>query len=171
MSVSMTYASNECGRASIAAAVIAELHANNRGRYRLRPLSAISVDATRTTAMIKKLNFVAVPTSNQDAALAFWTEKMGLKIATDRPMGPGQRWIELTIPGAQTAVVLHTRDGQEDRVGTFFNGSFACDDVDYAYEVLQARGVEFTSPPEKQPWGTFAQFKDPDGNTFVLSSR
>jgi len=36
---------------------------------------------------------------------------------------------------------------------------------------LAGRGVEFVSPPEKQPWGTFAVFKDPDGNTFVLSSR
>ena len=37
-------------------------------------------------------------------------------------------------------------------------------------EGLVARGVEFLSPPEKQPWGEFAKFKDPDGNQFVLSS-
>jgi uncharacterized glyoxalase superfamily protein PhnB len=36
---------------------------------------------------------------------------------------------------------------------------------------MSAKGVEFEGPPEKQPWGTFAKFKDPDGNTFVLSSR
>ena len=44
--------------------------------------------------MIKKLNFVSIPTRDQDRALAFWTEKMGFKVATDQPMGPSQRWIE-----------------------------------------------------------------------------
>ncbi len=121
--------------------------------------------------MIKRLKFVSIPTANQEQALAFWTEKMGFRVATDQPMGPGKRWIELTIPGAETGVVLFTPDGQEDRVGTFFNGSFACDDLDYTYRQLQAKGVEFEAPPEKAPWGSFAKFKDPDGNIFVLSSR
>jgi catechol 2,3-dioxygenase-like lactoylglutathione lyase family enzyme len=125
----------------------------------------------REAEMIRKLNFVSIPTRDQDKALDFWTEKMGFKVQTDQPMGPGQRWIELSIPGAQTAIVLFTPEGHEDRIGGFFNGSFGCDDVDYAYRQLSKRGVEFTGPPEKQPWGTFARFKDPDGNTFVLSSR
>ena len=121
--------------------------------------------------MIKQLKFASVPTRDQDQALAFWTEKVGFRVATDQPMGDGKRWIELTIPGAETGVVLFTPDGHEDRIGTFFNGSFACDDVDYTYSRMSAKGVEFEGPPEKQPWGTFAKFTDPDGNTFVLSSR
>lgn len=120
--------------------------------------------------MIRQVKFVSIPTRDQDKALAFWTEKMGFKVTTDQPMGESQRWIELLIPGAQTGVVLFTMDGQEDRIGTPFNGSFATDDVEYAYEKLKAKGVEFSSPPVKQPWGTFATFRDPDGNSFVLSS-
>lgn len=122
-------------------------------------------------SLIKQLKFVGIPVSDQDRALAFWTEKVGLRVATDQPMGPGKRWIELSIPGAETGLVLFTPDGQEDRIGTFFNGSLACDDVDYAYRKLSEKGVEFEGAPEKQPWGTFARFRDPDGNTFVLSSR
>jgi catechol 2,3-dioxygenase-like lactoylglutathione lyase family enzyme len=121
--------------------------------------------------MIKKLKFVTIPTRDQDRALAFWTEQIGFRVATDQPMGPGRRWIELSIPGADTGVVLFTPEGQEDRVGSFFNGSFECEDVAYSYRQMSAKGVEFEGPPEKQPWGTFAKFKDPDGNTFVLSSR
>jgi catechol 2,3-dioxygenase-like lactoylglutathione lyase family enzyme len=120
--------------------------------------------------MIKQLKFVGIPTKDQDRALAFWTEKIGFRVATDQPMGP-QRWIELAIPGAETRVVLFTPDGQEDRIGTFFNGSFACADVEYSYQHYLAKGVEFEAAPEKQPWGTFAKFKDPDGNLFVLSSQ
>lgn len=119
--------------------------------------------------MIKQLKFAGIPTSDQDRALAFWTEKMGFRVITDQPMGE-QRWIELGIPGAQTGVVLFTPDGHKERIGTFFNGSFACDDVEYTYKQMLERGVEFTDPPTKQPWGTFAKFKDAEGNVFVLSS-
>ena len=51
-----------------------------------------------------------------------------------------------------------------------FNGAFAADDVTYTYEKMKAKGVVFDVEPTKQPWGTFAIFRDPDGNTFVLSS-
>ena len=120
--------------------------------------------------MIKMLKFVGVPTSDQGRALAFWTEKVGFRVATDQPMG-AQRWIELSIPGADTGVVLFTPEGHENRIGTFFNGSFGCDDVNYTYAKMSEKGVEFEGPPQKQPWGTFAKFKDPDGNSFVLASR
>jgi len=56
-------------------------------------------------------------------------------------------------------------------VGTFFNGSFGCDDVEYTYRQLSERGVNFTEKPQQQPWGTFAKCTDPDGNIFVLSSQ
>lgn len=121
--------------------------------------------------MIKRLKFVSIPTIDQDRALAFWTNKIGFRITTDQPMGEGKRWIELSIPGAETGVVLFTPEGQEDRVGSFFNGSFACDDVEYSYGQLKERGVEFVEEPQKQPWGTSAIFRDPDGNRFVLSSK
>jgi predicted enzyme related to lactoylglutathione lyase len=120
--------------------------------------------------MIKQVKFVGIPVRDQDAAVAFWTQKVGFRVATDQPMGPGQRWIELSIPGAQTGITLFTPPGQEDRVGTFFNGSLACDDVEHTYRQMSERGVEFTQPPKKEPWGVSAIFKDPEGNTFVLSS-
>jgi predicted enzyme related to lactoylglutathione lyase len=120
--------------------------------------------------MITNLKFAGIPCRDQEAALTFWTEKIGFRVLTDQPMGP-QRWIELGLPGGGARIVIFTPEGHEDRVGTFFNGSFACDDVDATYRQLSERGVEFRGPPEKQPWGTFAMFKDPEGNEFVLSSR
>ncbi len=120
--------------------------------------------------MITQLKFAGIPIADADRALAFWTKQMGFEVATDQPMGPGRRWIELRIAHASTRVVLFTPDGHEDRIGSFFNGSFACDDVEATHRQLSARGVEFIEPPTKQPWGTFAKFRDPDGNTFVLSS-
>ena len=56
------------------------------------------------------------------------------------------------------------------RIGTRMNTSLVCDDVEATYRQLSERGVEFVSPPQKQPWGTFAIMKDSEGNRFVISS-
>ncbi len=120
--------------------------------------------------MISHVKFVGIPCADQDRALKFYTEKLGFEVLTDAPMGD-QRWIELQCARAQTGVVLFTPPGHENRVGSFFNGAFATDDVFATHAELSARGVEFTKPPEKAPWGTFATFNDSEGNEFVLSSR
>ena len=121
-------------------------------------------------AVITHVKFVGIPTRDQERALKFYTEALGFAVATDQPFNDKQRWIELRIGHSPTRVVLFTPDGHEDRIGTFFNGSIACDDVEATYRQLRARGVEFVQEPQQQPWGTFAMFKDPDGNQFVLSS-
>jgi predicted enzyme related to lactoylglutathione lyase len=120
--------------------------------------------------VITQVKFVGIPTRDQNRALKFYTEKLGFEVSTDQVFDANQRWIELRIANSATRVVLFTPEGHENRIGTFFNGAFACDDVGATYRQLNARGVEFTSPPQKQPWGEFATFKDPDGNQFVLSS-
>ena len=120
--------------------------------------------------MIRRIKFTSIPVQDQDAALNFYTSKLGFRVVTDQPLGE-QRWIELRIPGADTRVVLYTPPGQEDRVGTPSNVVFASDDVRATFRELAERGVKFVAEPEEQPWGTFATFSDPDGNEFVLSSR
>jgi predicted enzyme related to lactoylglutathione lyase len=120
--------------------------------------------------MITKLKFMGIPVRDQKAQLAFYTEKLGFEVLTDQPLG-AQRWIELKIPRADTSIVLFTPEGHENRVGSFVNGSFACDDVAKTYEELKARGVEFVQPPTVQPWGIYAVIKDAEGNQLVLSSR
>ncbi len=121
--------------------------------------------------MIKGVKFVSIPVTDQNRALSFYTEKLGFRIMTDQPFNDKQRWIELSIPGAETLVVLFTPEGHENRIGGFSNASFCCDDAHRTYEELKSRGVEFEGPPQKQPWGTFLKFRDPDGNQFVLSSK
>jgi catechol 2,3-dioxygenase-like lactoylglutathione lyase family enzyme len=121
-------------------------------------------------AMIRGIKFVSVPVRDQDAALAFWTEKCGFKVATDQAFGP-QRWIELIIPGADTGLVLFSMPGDEARIGTAQPMSLWCDDVFATAEGLKAKGVRFAQEPKKESWGTSAIFEDVEGNKFVLSSR
>ena len=122
-----------------------------------------------TRDVITQLKFAGIPVRDQDRAVQFWTEKMGFKVVTDQPMGE-QRWIELSIRTSTTRIVLFTPPGHEDRIGSFFNGSFECDDVEATWRQLSAKGVEFVKPPKREDWGTSAIFKDSEGNQFVMSS-
>jgi predicted enzyme related to lactoylglutathione lyase len=121
-------------------------------------------------AMIKAIKFASVPVSDQDRALDFYTQKLGFEVATDIPFDDNQRWIELRIQDSETRLVLFTPRGQEDRIGSFSNIVFVSDDVDETYRELVARGVEFVQEPKKADWGTAAVLRDPDGNSFVISS-
>jgi predicted enzyme related to lactoylglutathione lyase len=121
--------------------------------------------------MIKNVDLVTIPVRDQKRALAFYTEKLGFTVFTDKPFNDKQRWIELKIGGSQTKVVLFTPQGQEDRVGGFTSLTLACDDLDATYAELSARGVEFLGPPRKEQWGSMAMMKDSEGNQFVLSAK
>ena len=121
--------------------------------------------------MISHVKFVSIPTSDQDRALKFWTDVVGFRVLTDQPFDDRQRWIELRVGSSDTRIVLFRSEEGGAQPGSAFNGALACDNVEKTYQELVARGVEFTAEPQKQPWGTFAIFKDPDENQFVLSSK
>ena len=106
--------------------------------------------------------------SDQDRALAFYTNKLGFETRADISVGD-YRWIEVAPPGAETALVLEPGQGT---VGTFTSVVFATDDMQATYDELHSRGVHFTQEPTRQDWGGIqAQFVDQDGNTFVLVQR
>ena len=121
--------------------------------------------------MIRGIKFAGIPVRDQDAALKFYTEKLGFKVVTDQPFTDDQRWIEIMIPGAETGLALFTPAGHEKRIGDFQSLSFWCDDVFATAKAMKAKGVEFTAEPKTEDWGTVAIFKDVDGNQFVLGSR
>lgn len=121
--------------------------------------------------MIKRIKFLGIPVRDQDRALQFYTGKLGFRILTDQEFSEKQRWIELSIPGAETGVVLFTPEGHENRIGTFVHTSWEVDNLEQTYQELLARGVEFAGPPQKQGWGTFVILKDPDGNQILLGAR
>ncbi|MGE3106721.1 MAG: VOC family protein [Phycisphaerales bacterium] len=117
--------------------------------------------------MLKRIKFLAVPVKDQDRALAFYTQKVGLRVFTDQTLGP-MRWIELQIPGAETMLVLHHKpqhvpSDKEPAV------ALEADNVQATYDELKARGVEFVQPPKKEHWGTYAAFKDSEGNLVMFS--
>jgi catechol 2,3-dioxygenase-like lactoylglutathione lyase family enzyme len=122
--------------------------------------------------MLRAIDIVSIPVRDQDAALKFYTEKLGFKVATNQFFGDGkQRWIELLIPGAETRIALFTPEGHANRIGGFQPVTFRCDDVFATADALKSRGVKLAAEPKKEVWGTMAIFKDADGNQFVFSSK
>jgi len=121
--------------------------------------------------MIRGIKFVGIPVRNQDVSLKFFTEALGFKVVTDQPFSEKQRWIELLIPGAESGLVLFTPDGHENRIGQFQSMAFWCDDVFATAKTLKSKGVQFTSEPKTESWGTSSVFQYPDGNQFALSSK
>jgi catechol 2,3-dioxygenase-like lactoylglutathione lyase family enzyme len=120
--------------------------------------------------MISRVKLVSIPVRDQQRAVEFYTAKLGFRVTTDAPFDGKQRWIELTLPGGSTRVVLFTPPGAEQSIGSFSNVVFTSDDIERTYEELRARGVEFVQPLKREEWGTGCVFKDVDGNMFALTS-
>ena len=122
--------------------------------------------------MLTKVRSVGIYVSDQQRALDFYTDMLGCELVVDVPMGDGPeapRWIEVKLPRDDTKLILFTPEGQEDRVGSFSNVIFHCDDIETTYDELAAKGVEFSTKPEKASWGQWwAVFEDPDGNKYGL---
>jgi len=122
---------------------------------------------------------------DQDEALAFYTEKLGMEVRADvtlPEMGgfrwltvgpPGQDDIAITLMAIPGAPVMDDATGEQVRalMAKGFAGAIflTTDDVHASYEELKARGVEFSESPEERPYGIDSGFRDPSGNSFRLT--
>jgi predicted enzyme related to lactoylglutathione lyase len=137
--------------------------------------------------MLKRLTNTQVWVHDQDEALAFYTEKLGMELREDVtvPELGNFRWLSVGLPGQpDVAITLMAIPGppvfdEETRkhiqalmakgaAGGLF---FATDDCQASYEELKSRGVEFTQPPMEQPYGIDAGFRDQSGNHFRMAQR
>ena len=135
--------------------------------------------------MITKLNHVSVFVLNQDSAFDFYVNKLGFKVHTDAPMGPGMRWLtvcppeqpdlEIALMSIDEGMMFTKESARQMRDlvsnGTFGFGVFECNDLLATYEELKSKGVEFTKPPKQEFYGFEALFKDDSGNWFSLGQK
>ncbi len=135
--------------------------------------------------MITRMNHVSIFVLDQDSAYDFYVNKLGFKVHTDAPMGPGMRWLTVTPPEQPdleitlmpiTDGMMFTKETAEQmrdlvRKGTFGFGVFECNDIMATYEELKQKGVEFKKPPSKEFYGYEALLKDDSGNWFSLGQK
>ena len=115
-----------------------------------------------------RLAFVRVFVTDWERALGFYTGVLGLELVLrDDDHG----WAQLGTGAAQLAIERVDPDhaDADGLVGRFVGVSLAVNDLHALYETLGERGVEFTAPPETQPWGgVLAHLRDPEGNVITL---
>ena len=124
--------------------------------------------------MTVRLSIVPIQVSDQQAALSWYTEKLGMEKRMDDPMGPELRWITVAMPEDEVQFVLANFgafDPDGAQPGSTSGYVLWTDDIDGTYRDWSGRGVEFLEPPTQQMWGTQALFADPDGNGWVLVQR
>jgi predicted enzyme related to lactoylglutathione lyase len=122
---------------------------------------------------------------DQDEALKFYTEKVGMEVRSDVtvPELGNFRWLTIAPAGQpDVAIVLMAIPGQPvldaetaDQIRTLMAKGFAgtiflaTDDCQASYDELRERGVEFVEPPEQRPYGIDSAFRDPSGNNIRLT--
>jgi catechol 2,3-dioxygenase-like lactoylglutathione lyase family enzyme len=126
---------------------------------------------TTTATSISGISRVMVPVSDQDRAIEFYCEKLGFEKIADVPFGDGERWVEVSAPGAAVPLALvRPRDGGDVQPGTDTRVALSTDDVRAVHAELQARGVDVDSEVMDmgEPVPPMFWFRDADGNTLLL---
>jgi predicted enzyme related to lactoylglutathione lyase len=122
---------------------------------------------------------------DQDEALDFYTNKVGMEVRADVTLpelgdfrwltvGPaGQPDVSIVLMAIPGPPVMDAETAEQVRslmakgfAGTVF---LTTDDCQAAYEELKARGVAFTEAPEQRPYGIDSAFRDPSGNSIRLT--
>lgn len=127
--------------------------------------------------MINRLAHVTVIVRDQDEALRFYTEKLGMEKRDDRRMG-NFRWLTVAPRGSDVAIVLQRpsppfQSPEEEtrmleRVGQGTTWVLETDDCRRDHATMVANGVKFQSAPSELPWGVSAVFEDLYGNRYNL---
>lgn len=121
---------------------------------------------------IESIRLTTVFVADQDAALNFYVNTLGMEKKQDDTFGPGIRLLVVGPKGNESGIVLQAVDKHDPnamRMGGFTGIVFGTSDVNATYTDLKARGVYFLEKPLKQEWGaTQAVFSDLSGNLFIL---
>src|SRR5215204_2787949 len=123
--------------------------------------------------MIKDVPLIGVFVDDQEAALDFYTGKLGLEKGQDEAYGPDARWITVSPAGMRMRIVLKKAEKEYEKamVGNSDGApvlTLGTDDVRAAYERLGERGVRFLGEPYRYPWGIGALLLDQDGSPILL---
>jgi predicted enzyme related to lactoylglutathione lyase len=110
--------------------------------------------------MIKSIMDIAIVVSDAKKSAQWYKENLGLEVRDNEG-----HWITVAPKGSN--VLLHLCETSLLEKGNT-GIAFCVDDLDRTYREMSGKGVEFTTEPKKTEWGTYAMFKDPDGNEFWL---
>jgi catechol 2,3-dioxygenase-like lactoylglutathione lyase family enzyme len=124
-----------------------------------------------TRTRINRLNTVVVPVADQDRAIEFYVEKLGLEMRTDVPFEGKYRWVEVGPAGAETTIALAPpRPGAADTGNRETGIGLQTDDIDAYHRELKESGVDVDDEVSRMgdPVPPLFWLRDPEGNTLMV---
>jgi predicted enzyme related to lactoylglutathione lyase len=121
--------------------------------------------------VLDKIFYTTMLVSDQERALDFYTNVLGLEQRVDNPTPDGLRFLTVGVDGQDFQLVLWPgTPGQAQPTQGRIPASctIETDDLRKEYEAMKSRGVKFETDVLEFPWGYIAQFEDPDGNRLQL---
>ncbi len=125
--------------------------------------------STKTTMHITDIRTIAVPVTDQDRALEFYRDGLGLETRIDMSYGDDQRWLEVVPSGAMTSIAL-VRAGESAPAGIDTGIRLTTDDAVADHEVLRAKGIDVDAEILQYPVPMFT-LRDPDRNVLYVVQR
>jgi lactoylglutathione lyase len=122
---------------------------------------------TATPTRITGIRTVSIPVDDQDAALRFYTGKLGFTVLRDNPTPAGGRWIELAPGGDDAVVTLEPAAAQITRGAIGIR--FTTDDAEASHAALLDAGVDTDEILRWPGVPAMFAFRDPDGNAFSIT--
>jgi predicted enzyme related to lactoylglutathione lyase len=131
------------------------------------------MSTSTTTAGVSKLSAVIIPVADQDRALEFYTESLGLEKRADIPFGDEVhgRWIEVAPAGAETPIAI-CPPGPSAEAGNRDTGiGLQTDDIEAYHAQLKKRGVDVDEEISYMgdPVPPIFWLRDPEGNTLMVA--
>ena len=124
------------------------------------------------------IEHVALLVNDYQPAIDFFVNALDFELLEDSPSltndGRPKRWVVVRPRGGGTGILLARADGNEQRalVGRQFAGRVGfflrVENFSEAYDRMRAKGVEFVTPPRREPYGQIAVFLDLEGNRWDL---
>ena len=127
-------------------------------------------ERSAVSSSINRLANVIIPVADQDVAVEFYTQKLGLEKRLEVPFGPDFRWIEVGLPNAETTIALCPPGSDVTPGGKQTGISFLVDDADAFHATLTERGVDVDPEVGRFGEGVPPTFwlRDPEGNILQI---
>jgi catechol 2,3-dioxygenase-like lactoylglutathione lyase family enzyme len=116
---------------------------------------------------ITHIGVLSIPVTDQDRALAFYRDVLGMELVRDNPMGHAGRWVQVRPVGAQTTITLVTWF-ESMPAGSLTGLVLETDDLDAEVARLRSLGADMDEVVRNQAWGASAVIRDPDRNHLVI---
>ncbi len=125
---------------------------------------------SKTRTRVARINTVIVPVADQEKAISFYIDTLGLEKRADVPFEGKYRWVEVAPEGADTTIAI-CPPGPNGQTGNHQTGiSLQVDDIDAYYAELKAAGVDVDAEVSRMgdPVPPLFWLRDPEGNILMV---